>query len=610
MSEKNFGEDEVESAPPSKGPRIPAEVDGLQVNHCKSPQCLNFGFPASPNRPYRRAGTPPVPGDYIVAKTSHGTVPAIKCAFCNEKSPIRSNQAIAEEYARLGNHLNRQVSEPSCKTEGCSMHNIPLSKSGSQYIAFGKTAAGTQRYRCLECRKTFIGKQKSISGQRRSEKNRDVFILVVNRVPLSRIVETTTLAPKAVYDKIEFIHDQCRLYSGSREAKLLTPDFVLPKMYVSVDRQYYLVNWLKRDDRRAVQLNAIATADLKSGYVFGMHLNFDETVIASQIEAAAAKAGDAHLAPPFRRYARLWLARDYDEALTDAQRRVSASFFTAPPNFNDALLNDISSEYADADARTDIEESDFKNKELQLPKSGMQVREMYTMYGHFQLVARMLRNAPKVRVFMDQDSGFRAAFMSAYRDRVKERTADGFFVKVAKDATAYQKQHAVVEAKRQLILFMTENGITDEYSAQVEMMKLNVRAATPVGRWGDKWVNHPMPIASEPRKQVSWQTNLGDYDENHEARLLLKASLHAVDRFFMITRRRLTKAERPVVSVRRNRAMWYGYAAYNPSYLARELEICRVYFNYCVVGKDKKTPAMRLGLASHPVDPHEILHFS
>lgn len=119
-----------------------------------------------------------------------------------------------------------------------------------------------------------------------------------------------------------------------------------------------------------------------------------------------------------------------------------------------------------------------------------------------------------------------------------------------------------------------------------------------------------MPIASEPRKQVSWQTNLGDYDENHEARLLLKASLHAVDRFFMITRRRLTKAERPVVSVRRNRAMWYGYAAYNPSYLGRELEICRVYFNYCVVGKDKKTPAMRLGLASHPVDPHEILHFS
>jgi hypothetical protein len=103
---------------------------------------------------------------------------------------------------------------------------------------------------------------------------------------------------------------------------------------------------------------------------------------------------------------------------------------------------------------------------------------------------------------------------------------------------------------------------------------------------------------------------LGDYDENHEARLLLKASLHAVDRFFMITRRRLTKAERPVMSVRRKRAMWYGYAAYNPAMLAKELEVCRVYYNFCVKGKDEKTPAMRLGLATRPVDPQEILYFS
>jgi transposase-like protein len=609
MSEKILNEDEPESPPPSKGPRIPLEFDGIQVNHCKSPQCANFGYPANANRPYRRSGTGAVLGDYLVG-TSNRDTPSIKCAFCNEKSPIRSNQAVAEEYARLGNHIYRPVVEPSCKTEGCAMFGIPLSKSGGQYISFGKTPAGTQRYRCLECKKTFIGKQNPILGQRRSEKNRDVFILIVNRVPLSRIAETTTLSPKAVYDKLEFIHRQCRLYSGRQEAKLLKPDFVLPKMYVAVDRQYYLINWLKREDRRAVQLNAIATADLKTGYVFGMNLNFDPDAIGSEIEEAAEEAGDAHLTAPFRRYARLWLARDYQEALTDTQHRVVASFVAPPPTFQDSLLNDISSEYADAEARADIEESDFKNKELQLPKSGMQVRETYTMYAHFQLVARLLKNAPKVRVFMDQDSGFRAAFMSAYRDRIKERTADGFFVKVAKDATAYQKQYAVVEAKRKLILFMAENRITDEYSAQVEMMKQNIKAATPIGRWGDKWVTHPMPIASEPRKQVSWQTNLGDYDENHEARLMLKASLHAVDRFFMITRRRLTKAERPVVSVRRNRAMWYGYAAYNPTYLARELEICRVYFNYCVIGKDKKTPAMRLGLATHPVDPQEILYFS
>jgi hypothetical protein len=181
MFGENFDEDEPTAVAPLKGPRIPPEVDGIQVNHCKSPRCANFCHPASPIRPYRRRGTPAALGVYIVETTSRSTTPAIKCAFCNEKSPIRSNQAVAEEYSRLANHLYRQSSEPSCKTEGCSMHGIPLSKSGGQYIAFGKTAAGTQRYRCSECKKTFIGKQKSIAGQRRSEKNRDVFILIVNR---------------------------------------------------------------------------------------------------------------------------------------------------------------------------------------------------------------------------------------------------------------------------------------------------------------------------------------------------------------------------------------------------------------------------------------------
>jgi hypothetical protein len=39
------------------------------------------------------------------------------------------------------------------------------------------------------------------------------------------------------------------------------------------------------------------------------------------------------------------------------------------------------------------------------------------------------------------------------------------------------------------------------------------------------------------------------------------------------------------------------------------LEIFRVYYNYCQTGEDKKTPAMRLGLARGPVSPEQILYF-
>ncbi len=85
--------------------------------------------------------------------------------------------------------------------------------------------------------------------------------------------------------------------------------------------------------------------------------------------------------------------------------------------------------------------------------------------------------------------------------------------------------------------------------------------------------------------------------ENHHARLLLRATLHPIDRFCMQTRRRVSLAERSVTSVCRQRRMWNGYGAYNPGILQQYLEVCRAYYNYCQPGKDKKTPAMRLGLA-------------
>ena len=68
-----------------------------------------------------------------------------------------------------------------------------------------------------------------------------------------------------------------------------------------------------------MQLNAIGTADWKSGYVFGMSLNFDGELNADEIQTDALAIGDSKTAPPFRKYARLWLPIDYIEAVEDAK---------------------------------------------------------------------------------------------------------------------------------------------------------------------------------------------------------------------------------------------------------------------------------------------------
>ena len=82
-----------------------------------------------------------------------------------------------------------------------------------------------------------------------------------------------------------------------------------------------------------------------------------------------------------------------------------------------------------------------------------------------------------------------------------------------------------------------------------------------------------------------------------------------VARFFMQVRRALTMAERGIVSASSDRRLWFGKNAYNPAVLIKLLEVFRTYFNYCEVGQDKKTPAMRMGLARGPVAPEDILHF-
>ena len=55
--------------------------------------------------------------------------------------------------------------------------------------------------------------------------------------------------------------------------------------------------------------------------------------------------------------------------------------------------------------------------------------------------------------------------------------------------------------------------------------------------------------------------------------------------------------------------VWHGYSAYNPETIVMVLGILRVFYNYCLAGQDKKTPAMRMGLARGKVSLEGILYF-
>ena len=129
-----------------------------------------------------------------------------------------------------------------------------------------------------------------------------------------------------------------------------------------------------------------------------------------------------------------------------------------------------------------------------------------------------------------------------------------------------------------------------------------------IGHWKERWLRHPFPSMSESEKALCYLTDDAD-DDDHRAWLYNKATLHAIEVFFMLVRGGLSLRERPSASATNNRRVWHGYSAYNPRSIVKLLEMFRVFYHYVLLGRDKQTPAMRLELAKEPVSLDDIVRF-
>lgn len=534
---------------------------------------------------------------YIVQSAGAG-IPILACRVCGEFLPIKSNAAVDEERSRLLAELMERP-EASCPDQGCPNHAVPVSRTEA-YQSFGLTKSGSRRYRCKSCRKTFsVGK--STTGHKQPHKNRLIFSLLMNKSPLRRICEVADIGPEGLYGKIEFLYRQSLAFAAHREDRLLA-GMAWPRLYLATDRQDYVVNWNRHEDRRNVVLHAVGTADNDTGYVFGMHLNYDPTLDAEEVEHQAVAAGDYQAKAPFRRFARCWLKRDYDAALkaSRASRRLPSGR---------TVEGDIEATYDEASCREDVEVSEVQDVGRRLPTRGMQIHAEYTLYGHFFYLKRLFGGIDKLRFFLDQDSGMRAACLAAFQPEIVRRDADAFYVRIAKNLTITEKRKAIANSRT--IFEVARNANQGLSAMEVETLLIKARIAQMAahGKWQDKWLIHPFPSMSEPEKAVCYLTDYGDYDPDHLARLYGKASLHGIDSFFMQVRRRLSILERPIATSSANWRTWYGYSAYNPATIVKLLGIFQVFYNYCLAGKDRKTSAMRLGLAKGKVGLEDIIYF-
>ncbi len=82
-----------------------------------------------------------------------------------------------------------------------------------------------------------------------------------------------------------------------------------------------MINWSDAKDRRNIIFHAVGSADNTTGYVLGLHLNFDPSLDPDDIERDAIASGDYEVRTAYRQYARLWLRGDYIEAIKKSRAK-------------------------------------------------------------------------------------------------------------------------------------------------------------------------------------------------------------------------------------------------------------------------------------------------
>lgn len=543
--------------------RIPAEHEGLQLNFCRNLECENFGIPPLA---VGGSGKASADGYRSIGVSVESTM---YCSRCNQSFSLKSNRATIEEFERQRAPY-MQLNDPACLNPVCVNHTVT---SPDLYQSFGKSRGGSARYRCKACRRTFTVSTRSTLRQRHPEINGLVLNLLVNKVPMRRICEVANIQPAVLYSRIQFFHKQAVRFVVDRESAL-RERLSFSRLRIAVDRQDHVFNWASSADRRNTKLSASGSADCESGYVFGIELDFDPSMNPFEVDLHAREIGDYQLSGPFRRYARFFLPGDEE----------------ADKSVPDGV--------ALAEAGT------------KLPAAGLRIHAEYVLMGHFQFLRWLLPSVEAFEFYLDQEPSIRGAFLAACLDLVAQRRADAYFVRIGKTLTIDERKLAVAHSETYLARLQKQYPTLTRRQIAREVMRqryLQVRKAEPNA--ANRWVASALPHMGEPLKEVSCLTDWGGADADRIAGGMLSASLHPIDRFFMQLRRRVSLLERPIASASSGGRTWHGYSAYNPEIAQRIMGLFRVIYNYCLVGKDGKTPAMRLGLADKPLTHKEILDF-
>lgn len=437
------------------------------------------------------------------------------------------------------------------------------------------------------------------------------------RSPMRIIAENNEVSISTVYEKMDFFYSQCVKFAAAHERKLVNGDLSKYRLFVGVDRQYFTFNWKRYTNRKNTFFVAIGSADNPSGYVFGMHLNYDPDSSREDAQRDSDAIGDHIEQEPYRKYARVMLREDYKAAVKrsheDSAKRKGLSVDEWSEEAKLSAIQAAEESYVKGSRRQNTDRLEFINADVRLPEKGLEVMPDYSILGHFYFLRHLFQNtAHQVVFFLDRDSGFRGAMMTAFNDWIRTGNCEGFFVVLSSRKTRGEIQRVFNELRREESIFRIAAPWLSDEDIHLKLAEESLKRPIVFEPYKDAYYVHPVPKKTEPEKIVCHLTDHGQFDHDQKllAGMLVRASRWGIDNFFEYLRRRFSGFERAVTSAVQPGRKFYTFAIYNPAMAVKLLEIGRVFYNYVHVGRhSKETPAQKLGLVDRRYKVIDIINF-
>ncbi len=419
----------------------------------------------------------------------------------------------------------------------------------------------------------------------------------MNKVPLARISEIHDVSMKQIHSKVDFLYQQVVAFSHERE-KRLDVCFEGRKPFFATDIQTILVNWPVKKRRGTIPLLHMATVHKFSQFVVAATVDYDANISPEDLEIAMESCGDFNVPRSMRRHARLWSAIEYQGSLMRSQ----------------------GARFSNDDIAT--------AGKLLLPGRGSRVRGDAFKFAHMMLVKKLIGERFEVANYcLDDEAGLAAAVCALNVESIKSGRINIAEISFRKGITNDDRQVLAAEGRATLANAITAEAqnmdlvksefpnLSDFQAITLIMLWKNYRSLSPSNR-AEKLANPGVPwpfhTKSEPYKVIRLKTDLDQMGWDGLANFFANATIHPVDAYFNLARRRVTGFERGIPTASNDQRIWHAYSYYNPEMVPKMVAILRFYYNYMLVPRegDGQTPAMRLGLAKGKVYARDLLAYS